>query len=73
MSNQTLQTLADVVLVIHAVFVLAVVGGLLSIWLGAWRHWQWIRHWNLRVVHVAAIVFVAASTLIGWACPLTVL
>ena len=65
--------LADVVLVVHAAFVTFVVGGLLAIWIGAWRGWGWVRHFGFRVAHLCAIVFVAVEALIGAACPLTVL
>lgn len=71
MSAALLHWLADAVLLVHALFVVAVVGGLLLIWIGAWRRWQWVRTRWLRIVHLAAIVFVAGSTLIGVACPLT--
>ncbi|WP_428852656.1 DUF2784 domain-containing protein [Imbroritus primus] len=73
MPNAFLYWLADAVLLVHALFVVAVVGGLLLIWIGAWRKWQWVHAWWLRVAHLAAIVFIAGSALIGVACPLTVL
>jgi hypothetical protein len=65
--------LADAVLVVHAAFVTFVVGGLLAIWIGAWRGWAWVRHFGFRVAHLCAIVFVAVEALIGVACPLTLL
>lgn len=64
--------LADLILVVHALFVLFVVGGLAAIWLGAWRSWGWVRSFSFRTAHLAAILFVAAESLIGIACPLTV-
>ncbi|HVL10297.1 MAG TPA: DUF2784 domain-containing protein [Burkholderiaceae bacterium] len=73
MSGALLRWLADTVLLAHALFVIAVVGGLLLIWIGGWRKWQWIRTRWLRVAHLGAIAFVAGSALIGVACPLTVL
>src|SRR5712691_3284884 len=62
--------LADAVLVAHVLFVLFVVGGFALILAGAGR-WNWIRNRTFRVLHVAAIVFVAAEALLGIACPLT--
>jgi len=62
--------LADAVLVVHVLFVLFVVGGLALILAGAGR-WNWIRNRAFRVLHVAAIVFVAVETLLGITCPLT--
>ena len=64
--------LADVVLVVHFAFVLFVVGGVLAIWIGALLRWQWVRHFWFRMLHVCAIVFVAAESIAGMMCPLTV-
>ena len=62
--------LADAVLIVHVLFVLFVVGGFALILAGAGR-WGWIRNRTFRVLHVAAIVFVAAEALLGVTCPLT--
>ena len=62
--------LADAVLVVHVLFVLFVVGGFVLILAGA-RRWSWVRNRTFRMLHVAAIVFVAAETLLGVTCPLT--
>jgi len=61
---------ADVILVVHVLFVLFVVGGFALILAGA-RRWSWVRNRTFRVLHVAAIVFVAAEALLGVTCPLT--
>jgi len=66
------EALADVVLVVHFAFVAFVVGGLLLVWLGAWRGWHWVRSFRFRILHLAAIGFVAVEAIIGMACPLTV-
>jgi hypothetical protein len=63
--------LADVILVLHFLFVMFVVGGLAAILLGA-RRWSWVRNRAFRLAHLGAIVFVAAEALLGIACPLTV-
>jgi hypothetical protein len=65
--------LADAVLVLHTAIVFFIVGGLIAIWIGAWRRWRWVRDSRIRVAHLAAIVFVALESVIGVACPLTVL
>src|SRR5689334_17256445 len=65
------QALADVILVVHFAFVAFVVGGLAAIWLGAVLGWPWVRSFWFRVLHLAAIVFVAAEALLGVMCPLT--
>jgi hypothetical protein len=62
---------ADIILTVHFLFVLFVVGGLILIWTGAALRWRWIRNSWFRLAHLAAIVFVAAESLIGVACPLT--
>jgi uncharacterized protein DUF2784 len=64
--------LADLVLAVHFAFVLFVVGGLAFTWTGAALGWRWVRNFWFRVVHLAAIVFVAAQSLLGFACPLTI-
>ena len=65
--------LADLVLLVHALFVTFVVGGLALIWIGALRDWSIVRNVYFRILHLTAILFVSAEALIGVACPLTVL
>ena len=62
--------LADVILVVHALFVLFIVGGFILILCGA-RNWNWVRNRSFRVLHLSAIGFVTAETLLGITCPLT--
>jgi len=64
--------LADLVLVVHFMFVLFVVGGLAAVWIGAAAGWRWVRNFVFRAAHLAAIAFVAAESLAGVWCPLTV-
>lgn len=64
--------LADVVLITHCAFVAFVVAGLPAIWLGAARGWRWVRNFSFRAAHLAAICFVTAEALLGFACPLTI-
>lgn len=61
---------ADAILVIHALFVLFIVGGLVLVLLGA-RRWSWVRNRPFRILHLAAIAFVAVESLLGVTCPLT--
>lgn len=63
---------ADFILVIHAAFVLFVVGGLGAIWAGLAAGKEWARNPWFRGAHLAAIGFVVAESLLGYACPLTV-
>lgn len=64
--------LADAILVLHFLFVLFVVGGMASILAGAALRWSWIRARRFRSLHLGAILLVAAESLAGIACPLTV-
>ena len=63
--------LADAILIVHFLFVLFVIGGLLLTWIGVLRGWRWIRAMRFRLAHMAAIVFVAGESLLGMVCPLT--
>lgn len=65
--------LADLVLAAHFAIVLFVVSGYVLVPLGARRGWRWVRARRYRLLHLGAIVFVAAEALAGIACPLTVL
>jgi hypothetical protein len=64
--------LADALLVVHFGFVLFVVGGFALILAGGAAGWGWVRNRSFRITHLAAILFVAAESLAGVACPLTV-
>lgn len=64
--------MADLVLVLHFLFVLFIVGGLAVVLAGA-RRWPWVRNRTFRIAHLAAIGFVVAESLFGIACPLTIL
>ena len=63
---------ADAILVLHAAFVAFVVGGLLATWIGLARGAAFARDPWFRGLHLAAIAFVVAESLLGYACPLTV-
>ncbi|CAM2186202.1 DUF2784 domain-containing protein [Paraburkholderia sacchari] len=65
--------LANTVLVLHALLVLFIVGGLAAIWLGAWLKRGWVRNRVFRIVHLAAIGVVALLAVLDIPCPLTVL
>ena len=63
---------ADAILLLHAGFVLFVVGGLLAIWWGIALGKPFARDRRFRGLHLAAIAFVVIETLLGYMCPLTV-
>lgn len=63
--------LTDALLVFHFLIAGFIVAGLVLVWIGALAGWSWIRDAWFRYLHLAAIVFVAAEALLGYACPLT--
>jgi len=64
--------LADVVVAIHALYVSFVVFGLFAILIGRAR-WRWVHNLYFRILHLAAIGFVCAESIVGIDCPLTTL
>jgi hypothetical protein len=62
---------ADIVAAVHLLIVLFILLGVPLVYLGAALHWAWVRSWRWRVLHVGAILFVAAESLLGITCPLT--
>lgn len=64
--------LADLVLLVHAAFVLFVVGGLVATWAGAALGRRWATNPWFRGLHLAAIAFVVVQSVLGCACPLTI-
>jgi len=65
--------LANAILVLHALIVLFIVGGLIAIWVSAATNCKWVRNRVFRRAHIAAIGIVATLAVVGLPCPLTVL
>jgi hypothetical protein len=63
--------LADLIVVIHLVIVSFCVGGEILILMGFALKWEWIRNTLFRVLHLAAILYVALEAILGITCPLT--
>jgi hypothetical protein len=63
---------ADAILIIHFAIVLFITAAVPLIYIGAALRWSWVRDRCWRVVHVGAIVLVAAESVAGIICPLTV-
>ena len=63
--------LADAILVVHAGFVLFVVGGLVATWIGLALGMPFARNLWFRGIHLAAIAFVVLESVLGMMCPLT--
>lgn len=64
--------LADLVLVVHALFVAFVVGGQVAVLVGWARGWGWVRNPWFRGTHLVVIVYIVAQTWLGRLCPLTI-
>ena len=64
--------LADSILILHFAFVAFVVIGLLVIWVGWVRRWRFVYNFWFRLTHLLAIGVVAAESLAGIVCPLTI-
>ncbi len=65
--------MADLILVVHALYVLGIVVPIPLILLGAWRGWRFVGNRWFRRMHLAMIGVVVLETLLQVACPLTVL
>ena len=63
---------ADLILVLHALFVAFVVCGFTLVWVGFWRSWAWVRDPVFRIAHIVAIGVVVLQAWAGVLCPLTV-
>jgi hypothetical protein len=64
--------LADILVILHFLYVLFAVGGLMVILLGALRQWAFVRNPLFRTMHLAAVGLVALEAALGIDCPLTV-
>ena len=68
-----MSALADLVLVVHALYVAFVVAGFAAILLGLALGRPWARQPLLRYAHLAAIGIVVLQSWLGLECPLTTL
>ena len=71
-SNSHYLIAANALLLLHALFVVLVVFGLLLFFIGKLLHWRWVRNFWLRLAHLAAIAIVVLQSWLGIICPLTV-
>ena len=72
MEQKLLLVAADAILIIHVAFVIYVVFGLFTIYVGFVLKWSWIRNFWFRISHLIAIVIVALQSWVGMICPLTI-
>ncbi|MGI9292280.1 MAG: DUF2784 domain-containing protein [Gammaproteobacteria bacterium] len=64
---------ADLILLIHAGFVLFVVLSLPLIIAGKLLDWRWVHNFRFRTVHLISIGIVTLQAWLGMICPLTTL
>ena len=65
------QTLADVVLVVHVVFVAFIIFGLIAVIVGGFAKWPWVRNPWFRFLHLVGIAIIVGQAWAGVICPLT--
>lgn len=63
---------ADLVLLVHFLFVVFIVFGLLLIFVGKLRNWRWVRNPWFRMAHMLGIAVVVVQSWFGVICPLTI-
>jgi len=63
--------LADFTAILHGAVVLFVLGGLLLILIGLWRHWEWVRGLWFRFTHLLLCLMVVGFEVLDEPCPLT--
>jgi hypothetical protein len=70
-SSTTYQLAADAVLLLHVLFVVFVVLGLVLILAGRALGWSWVRNPWFRLMHLVAIAVVVVQSWLRVICPLT--
>jgi hypothetical protein len=65
------RVMADIVVAIHAAYVVIVVIGFAAILIGSAAQWRWVRNFYFRTAHLAMILLVCAEALFGATCPFT--
>lgn len=63
--------LADIVVMVHFLYVMFTVGGEFVIIIGGIFKWSWVRNLTFRIIHLIAVVFVSIEAIIDMFCPLT--
>ena len=65
--------IADIVLLFHFFIVVFITFGFVLIPIGYYFDWLWIKNKKLRLLHFGMMIFITFETLLGIACPLTIL
>lgn len=64
--------MADGLLLIHVLFVVFIIFGLVLIFAGKIMNWQWVRYPWFRAAHLLGIGIVVVQSWLGVICPLTI-
>lgn len=70
-SNTVYLAAADALLIVHFLFVLFIILGLLLTLLGGMFSWKWVRNPWFRLAHLGGVVVVVLQSWWGIICPLT--
>ncbi|MBE9560424.1 MAG: DUF2784 domain-containing protein [Proteobacteria bacterium] len=70
-SSKVFLLAADVILLLHVLFVIFVVLGMVLVFIGNIRSWSWVLNPWFRLTHLAAIAVVVVQSWLGLICPLT--
>ncbi|MCG8685616.1 MAG: DUF2784 domain-containing protein [Desulfobacterales bacterium] len=62
---------ADIILLVHVLFVLFLVVGLGLILAGKLKSWSWVYNFWFRLAHLLGIIIVTIQSWVGVICPLT--
>ena len=65
--------IADIVLFFHFCIVIFITSGFVLIPIGYNLDWLWIKNKKLRLLHLGMMIFITFETVLGMACPLTIL
>ena len=71
-TEQLYAVAADAMMVTHCLCVFFLVLGLILIFVGKFRSWQWVRNPWIRAAHLLGIGVVVLQSWFGMVCPLTV-
>jgi len=64
--------IADLLLVIHFLFIAFILVGQALILIGYFKNWNWVRHLIFRICHILAITVVVVQAWLNQICPLTI-
>jgi hypothetical protein len=68
-----MDALANLVVVVHLAYFVFVVGGFVSIVIGAKQKWKWVYNPWFRIIHLLAVFVVLVEDVLQVPCPLNIL